>query len=161
MKGCLQPNGSSPSSSPKPHAFLGLISKGKSSQRSGVEAKRDLTGKFILPETCVANRSVELELQQSNTINSSALTPSPAPPQHLPPNHGPAEVTPLPDPAPPASIHGLVLSAPIPPRPVRPTPAPLRPAQPDQASLPPTVPRLYRVTFGPGIAEDLPYATTE
>ena len=96
---------------PNPQALLVLTSRGNSSQLSGVEAKRKLTGKFILPETHVANHIVKLEPQQSKTINSSASTPSMAPPQPLPPTHGPVEGTPLPDPAPPASIHGLALSA--------------------------------------------------
>ena len=96
---------------------MGLTSRGKSIQWSGVEAKRQLTGTIILPKTCVANRSVELEPQQNKTINSSALTPSLSPPQTLPPNHGPAQGTPLLYPAPPAPIHGPALSASTPPKP--------------------------------------------
>ena len=156
----MQPNGGRPSSSPKPHAFLGLTSKGKFSQRLGVEAKWELAGKFILPETCVANRSVELELQQSNTINSSALTTIPAPPQPFPTTHVPAEGTPLMDPEPPALIHGPELSASTLPSPVRPTPVPHHPAQPAPAPLPPLASRPNRVTFGLGISEALPYSTT-
>ena len=44
--GCLQPSGGRPSPPPNPQALLGLISQGKSSRRSGVEAKRQSTGKF-------------------------------------------------------------------------------------------------------------------
>ena len=142
---------------PTPQALLGLTSQGKSSRRSGVEAKRQLAGKSNLPKTCVANRSVELDPQPDKTINSSASTPSPASPQPLALTHGPAEGTPL-DPETPASIYGPALSASTPPSPVRPTPAPpLCPDQPDPAPLPLPAPRPNSVTFGPGIAEALPY----
>ena len=120
--------------------------------------KRQLTGKFYLQETSVANRSVELYLRPNKTINSSASTPSPASPKPLAPTHGPAEGPPL-DPAPRASIHGPALRAPTPPSPVRPTPArPLCPAHQAPASLPLPAPWLDKVTFGPGIAEALLYA---
>ena len=46
-QGCLQPINGRPSSPPNPQASLGLTSKGKSSLCSGVEAKRQLTSKFI------------------------------------------------------------------------------------------------------------------
>ena len=145
---------------PKPQAFMGLTSKVKSSRRSGVEAKRQLSGKFKLHKTCVANCSVELDTQPDNTINSSASTSIPAPPQPLAPTHFLAEGTPLLDPSPPPSIHGPALSASTPPSLVRMTLAPpLLPAQPDPSPLPPPEPRPNRVTFSPGISEDIPYVT--
>ena len=145
---------------PKLQASLGLTSKGSSSHRSGVEANRQLTGKFILQATRVANRSVDLVIQPNKTRNSSALTPSLASPKPLAPTSGPAEVPQL-DPAPRAPIHGPALRAPTSPSPVRPTPAPLlRPAHSAPASLPLPAPSPNNVTFGPGIAEALPYATT-
>ena len=48
--------------SSKPQASLILTSKGKFSRKSGVEVKRQLTGKFNLPKTSVANRSVVFQL---------------------------------------------------------------------------------------------------
>ena len=140
--------------------MLGFTSKGKSSQNLGVEAKQQLTGKFILPKTCVANCSVELDPQQHKTIISSTSTPNLAPPQPLPPTQVPNEGTSLPDPEPPSSIHGPSLSALTPASPARPTPAPLCPAQQAPAPLPPPAPRKNRVTFGPGISEALTYSTT-
>ena len=65
------------------------------------------------------------------------------------------------DPAPTASIHGPSLSTSTPTSPVRLTPAPLRSAQLAPVPLPPPEPRPESVTFGPGIAEALLYATRE
>ena len=48
LQGCLQSSGVRPSPLPNPQASLGLTSRGKSSQQLGVEAKRQLTGKFNL-----------------------------------------------------------------------------------------------------------------
>ena len=63
------------------------------------------------------------------------------------------------DPAPRASIHIPALRAPIPSSPVRRTPAPpLCPAHQAPASPPLPAPWIDNVTFGPGIAEALPYA---
>ena len=125
-----------------------------------MEAKRQLTCKLYLQETSVANRSVEPDLQPNKTINSSASTPSPASPNLLASTHGPAEGPTL-DPAPPALIHGPSLRALTPSSPVQPTPdPPLRPSHQAPASLPLPAPRPESVTFGPGIVEALPYATT-
>ena len=125
-----------------------------------MEANLQLTGKFNLRATCVANRSVEPDIQLDKTFNSSASTPSPASPKPLTLTHGLAEGNQL-DLAPRASIHGPALRAQTPPIPVRPTPAPpLRPAHQAPASLPLSGPCPVRVTFSPGIAEALPYATT-
>ena len=44
---CLLPSNGRPSPPPNPQALLGLTSQGKSSQRSGVEAKRQLNSKSI------------------------------------------------------------------------------------------------------------------
>ena len=101
---------------PNPQAFLGLTLKGKSSQRSGVEAKRQLTHTFNLQATHVTNRSVELDIQPNKTFNSSASTSSPASPKSLAPTHGPAEGPSLYQ-APRALIHGPALRAPTPPNP--------------------------------------------
>ena len=145
---------------PSTQASLGLTSRGKSSQRSGVEVKRQLTGKFILPETRVANCSVELDPQPQNTIKYSASTPNKAQPHTLPLTHSPDEGTPLLDWEPPSLIHIMALSALTPPSPVRPTPDPLCPDQLALTPLSPSAPRPNSVTFGPGIAEALLYATT-
>ena len=59
----LQPSGGSPSSNLNTQASLGLTSQGKSSQRLGVKAKRQLTRKYNLPKTCIAHRSVDLDPQ--------------------------------------------------------------------------------------------------
>ena len=100
-----------------------------------------------------------MDLHPNKTITSSALTPSPASTQPLSLTHGTAEGTPL-DLAPPAFIYGPALRALTPPSVVRTTSAPpLRPAQPAPAYLPLPAPRPNRVTFGPRIAEALPYAT--
>ena len=137
---------------PQPHAFMGLTSRGKSSKWLGVEAKEQLTGKSNLPKTCVANSSVEMNPQPDNTIKSSALNNIPEQPNTLPLTHGPTQGTQLPDPAPPASIHGLDLSALNPPIPVRPTTAPLGPTQLASAPLTSPATRPNSITFGPGIA---------
>ena len=145
---------------PNPQALLGLTSKGKSSQRSGVEAKRQLTDKSNLPKTPVANCSVELDLQPDKTINYSASTLSPASTKPLAPTCSPAEGNQL-DMSPRASIQGPVLRDLTPPIPVRPNPAPpLCPAHQAPESLPLPSPWTNRVMVGPEIAEALPYATT-
>ena len=124
-----------------------------------MEAKWHLTGKFYLQGTSVANCSVDLDPQPNKTINSSALTPSPESPQPLAPTQGLAEGTPL-DPAPPASIHGPALGDSTPSSPVRLTPAsPLCLDHQAPAYLTLPAPRPDSVTFGPGVAEALPYAT--
>ena len=93
-------------------------------------------------------------------MNSSASTLSPSHPNTPPSNHGLAEGTLLPDLAYPALIHGPALSAPTSPSPVRPTPDPLGLDQSAPALSPSFAPRRNSVTFGTGIVEALPYATT-
>ena len=121
---------------------------------------RQLTSKSNLPKTCVANCSVDLDPQPNNTINSSASTPGLEQPNTLPSTHSPAEGNPLLDPAPTALIHSPYLSALTPPSPVRPTPVSLSPTQSSLAPLPSPAPRRSSLTFGLGISEALPYATT-
>ena len=96
---------------PIPHSYMVLTSRCKSSQWSGVEAERQLTGKYNLPKTRVANSSVDLDPQIDNTVNYSASTPSPSHPNTLHLTHVPAEGTPIQDPVPLASIHGPFISA--------------------------------------------------
>ena len=141
---------------PNPQDFLDLTSRGKSSQQLGWEAKQKLTGKYILPKTCVANSSVKIYPQQNKTINSSASTPSTETPQPLPLTHVQAEGTPLLYLSPPALVHGPALSALTPPRLLIMTPDPLCLAQPAPSPLPPPAPRANRIPFGPRIAEALP-----
>ena len=145
---------------PKPQDLLGLTSRGNSSQRSGVEAKQQITGKSDLPKTYRANRSLDLDTQIDKTINSSASTPILAHPNTLPSNHIMSEGIPLLDLAPPTSFHSLAFSASTPPSPSRQTLDPLGPAQSAPEPSPSLALRLNSVTFGPGIAEALPYATT-
>ena len=58
---------------PNPQALLGLTSQGKSTRRSGVEAKRQLNGKSTLPKTRVAYSSVGLEYQPYTTISYASF----------------------------------------------------------------------------------------
>ena len=69
-QGCLQPSGCKPSPPPKPQASLSLTSRGKSSQRLGVETKQHITRKSSLPKTPIVNRTVDLDPQLDKTINS-------------------------------------------------------------------------------------------
>ena len=147
-----------PTPRPNPQAFTGLTSRGKSSQRLGVETKRQLTGKYILSETHIANSTVDLDPQPDNTINSSASTSSPALSNTLYSTQGPDEGVPIPDPASPTSIPSLDLRDPIPASPFTPNPDPPRPAQLALAPYSSTTPSPKSVTFDPSISEALPYA---
>ena len=159
-QGCPQPISIRPSPPTNPQALLGLTSRGKYIQRSGVEAKGQLIGKYNLPETRVANSCVDLDPQPNNTMNSSASTSS----RELSPtlyfNQGTTEVVPIPDMASHASITGPYLRSPTPPSPVMPTPDPPILAHLAPAPPPSPAPVPNSVTFGPRIAEALPYATT-
>ena len=151
----MKPTGIRLSSPPNPQASLGLTYRGKSSQRSGVEAKRQINGKYDLSETHIANISVELDPHPDKTINSSASTPSLAHPNTFHLTHSMAEGTPIPDPEPTASIHGPDLISLTPPSPVRITSDPLGSPQLDLAPSPSPVPGTNIITFGPGISEAL------
>ena len=96
-----------------------LTSKGEFSKQSGAEAKRKLTGKFILPKTIVANRSVVLKIQKNKIFNSFATHSSPEDLGNLAPISIPAEGTPLLDPPPSALILRPDLRALTPPRQVK------------------------------------------
>ena len=134
--GCLQPSGRRPYPPPKPQARLILTSKFGFSRKSGAEANFHLTGKFILPETSIANRIVVLTIQQENIINSTALNPNPESPFTLGPTLIPAEVPVIPGTAPSTLILCPALRASNPPRPGTPTPALLVPDQSAPATLP-------------------------
>ena len=146
---------------PKLQASLGLTSKGSSSHRSGVEAKRQLFVKSDLPKTCVANSSVDLDPQPNKTLKSSASTSSLAFSPTLSSTKVPAEDVPIPDPAYPDLITCTVLRALTPPPSlVIPNPAPFRQAHTAPAPYPPPALRPNSVMFGSRIAEALLYTMT-
>ena len=156
----LQPSGGRPYPPlpPQPQASLGLTPKYNFSRKSGMEGKWQVTDKFNLPKTSVANHSVVLETQQNKTFKSSASTTSPAVFGNLASISFPAERNSLLDPAPPDLILRTFLRAPTPPITVTPTPAPLVPSQSSPAPPPTPSPVPDSLKFVPGIEEALPYA---
>ena len=104
-----------------------MTSKVKSSQRSGVEVKRQLIGKSNLPQTCVANSSVDLDPLTDKTMNSSASTSITVLSPNLYSTQGPAEGIPTPIMSFTALITGPALRALTPPKTGRTNPGSYQP----------------------------------
>ena len=139
---------------------MGLTSRGRSSQQSGVKAKRQLTDTFNLPKIRVASSSVDLDPHPDKTIKYFSFTSSPACSNNLYSNQSPSGGVPIPEQASPDSITSPALRTLTPPSLFTQTPAPPSPAQLDPAPFPYSAPNPNSITFGPRIYKSLPYITT-